>query len=278
VQAKKLLNEKYAKYFTDPSIVLQIMNQRPVRIYVTGAVANPGVYISGKNTASEHGSNEALGDVGSALFYRMYLADSLIIAGGLNYNANVGNILIHRTFPQPMTIHVNLWDLFQNGNLIQDIPVRDQDVIEVLEIPDDQLVMNEQWEELTHTNLSENRFKISVLGAVKQPGSFMVKTEDTILTAVTQAGGFSDLADHKNVYVLRTLSNGQVVKRQLNLNDKALIGKKPFEQWARLMPNDVVYVDESGGKKAVNLAEGIATRATGAAILPILNRVLDFNK
>ncbi|HEY9686713.1 MAG TPA: SLBB domain-containing protein [Coleofasciculaceae cyanobacterium] len=275
-QAKKHLTQKYAKYYQDPRITLQVTNQRPVRIYVMGAVANPGIYVSGKDMAPENLSRIQLGDFDTHYwYYRLYLADALLLSGGMNYNANVRDIRIRRSFPQPMTIHVNLMDLFANDNTIHDITLRDQDVIEVDTLPDNALIMDDQWEEFARNNINHGVFKVSVLGAVTKPGVLELKNRDNVLTAIAKAGGFSDMAARERIYILRTTTSGQVVKKELNLKDRALIGNKPFATWASLLPNDVIFVDESKGKQAAQYGMNLLNRTSSSALFPYFNHLFN---
>ncbi len=276
-QAKQVLSEKYAKYYVNPKLTLKIVSQHPLRVYIRGAVANPGVYVSGKNMSPDnHGPRSIGNEEGRSWHYRLYLADALMMAGGLAYNANARDVIIHRSYPQPETLHVNLLDLFSEGNVLQDVDLRDQDVVEVAELPDNALVMDNQWETFARNNVTRGVFKVSVLGAVKSPGALQMKSQDTVLTAIAKAGGFSDFADKSRVYVLRTTTTGQVVKRELNMRDRAMIGKKPFHTWAALMPNDIVFVDESSPKKTASFVGNFANRASNAAIFPFFNNL--FNK
>ncbi len=273
-EAKQLLNQRYQKYYVNPQITLRLLTWQPTRFYVMGAVASPGVYTSGKNLDPENKQNAQLGSHSiHENFYQIYVADALLIAGGLNYNANVQDIKIHRKLPEPITIHVNLIDLLKNGNLIHDFPLRDQDVIEVSEVPANAVVMNDDWEAFAKTNTARQDFKVSVLGAVEKPDAYSVTREDNVLTAITKAGGFSKIASHDKVFILRTTNTGQVIKRELNMKDRALIGKKPFETWAALLPNDVVFVDDSRGKRATRFGLGVADRAANAAMFPFFNNL-----
>lgn len=272
--AKQVLQEHYGRYFVHPRITLQVRSQRPVRVYVTGAVAKPGVYLSGKNTRPESLKSVELGNYNTLfLFYRLYLTDALLLAGGLNHNANVTDIRIRRGSPHPEVIHVNLMDLFAGGDVLKDVPLQDQDVIEVVALAPGEVVLDADREAFNQTNVGLGAFNVKVLGAVSQPGVYRMKSGGNVLEAIAEAGGFSDLAEKDKVYVLRTTVNGQVIKRELNLSDRKLVGKKPFEQWARLLPNDVVYVDESASRKALRAGGAVVDRASGAALFPLFNNL-----
>lgn len=274
-QAKVRLADAYKKYFVNPRITLQITSQRPVRVYVQGAVNQPGIYISGKSMAPQDLSQIQLGSYDSLFwYYRMYLADALIMAGGLNYNADLRDIKIHRTFPKPVTIHVNLLELFENGDTVQDVPLTDQDVVEVNELPDNAIVMDDKWEEFARHNVNVGAFKISVLGAVTHPGAYQAKTSDSVLSAISMAGGFSEKAAKDKIFILRTTTSGQMVKRELNLADKTLIGSKSFDSWASLLPNDIVFIDESGARKVGEFGLSLVDKAGSAALYPLFSNFI----
>lgn len=277
-QAVAMLNSQYKQFYVNPDIAVKITFQHPTRIYVNGAVANPGVYVSGKNFRPER---LEIADPGTAntqnIYYRLYLTDALIMAGGLGYNANIRDVKVIRSHPTPKTIHVDLWDLFGNGNVVQDFPLRDNDVIEVAELPKEMIVMDEQWDAITKTNISLGVFNVNVVGAVKTPGTYEVKAHDNVLKAIAMAGGFGEVANKKEVYILRANSNGQVFKKKLNLSDKHLVAKATEQDFGRLLPNDVILVDESGVKQAGKVAQGILNRATTAAMLPLFQQLINFD-
>lgn len=273
-KAEELINEKYRKYFQKPAITVTIAVQRPVRVYITGAVTTPGIYLSGKHMNTATNAQTTLGDSNLQLmYYRMYVSDAIILAGGLKPNANVQDIVIQRTYPKPQVIHINLMDLLSNANIIQDLPLNDKDVVIIQELPQEQIVMNAQWQTFSRSNLSHTAFKVNVLGAVTNPGMYEIRSNDTALSAIASAGGFNEVADQNAVFILRTNSAGQVFKRRLDLKDKQMLASKSLEEYAMLLPNDVVFVDESAAKKGVKTGERILTQASGAAIFTIINRM-----
>ncbi len=278
-QARTELTGEYQRYFNDPRLSLRVARRHPVRIYLTGAVAHPGVYISGKNLNPDTlKAQMQLGGFNQQFhFYRLYLADALILAGGLNYNANVRDVIIHRHQPQPDTLHINLLELFQGGDTLKDIALHDHDVIEVPTIADNTLVLDDTSAAFQQSNLATAEFKISVIGAVMKPGGYSARTADNVLTAIAKAGGFSPNANANRVYVLHATEQGQLIHRELNLQDKKLIGKQPIQDWASLLPNDVIFVDESTGRKMAHYSRDLfLDRIAVAAMFPFFSRF--FNK
>jgi polysaccharide biosynthesis/export protein len=84
-----------------------------------------------------------------------------------------------------------------------------------------------------------NSLKISVLGEVRKPDVYRIKTRITVLDAIAMAGGFTDLARPSRVVVLR--NSGAAQKRiMVNINDLvADSSRAPFY----LEPLDTVYVE-----------------------------------
>ncbi|HEY9686712.1 MAG TPA: SLBB domain-containing protein [Coleofasciculaceae cyanobacterium] len=283
--AQILLNEKYKVYYLEPSITIQILTPHPVRVYVRGAVNNPGVYVSGKNTGPSSNGRYELGSSSVHFFsHQFYLTDALIEAGGVTHNADLKDVVIQRTFPKPQTIHVNLWALMKLGETIQDLPLHEQDIIQVSGLPQDAknaLVHHDEWKQISGTNITQNLFPVNVIGAVKQPGSYQISGTDNVLQAIAMAGGFSEMANQSNVYILRTNAAGQVFKTQVNASDSRLMGrnhgKKARQDWMALLPEDVIFVDESTGKKALEASRNLFDRATGAAMLPFFNSIVNPN-
>ena len=84
-----------------------------------------------------------------------------------------------------------------------------------------------------------NSRRIYVAGEVTRAGAFPLLPNMTVLQALSSAGGFTQFARLKNIYVLR-IEDGKQVKLPFNYKD-AVNGKKP-EQNVLLRPGDVIVV------------------------------------
>jgi len=272
-QARERLSLQYAQYFTQPRLTIRLVQQHPLRVYVTGAVANPGMYLSGKDLRPENLPQAQLGNASQNLrFSKLYLTDALILAGGLSQNANVQDIRIHRALPEPRTEHVNLMAMFSQGNPLPDLSLQDQDVIEVEPLPENTLIRDRDWETFERNNVATSTFKVSVLGSVAKPGAYPVQSQDTVLTAIAKAGGFSDEADRKRIMILHTTGQGQVLYREMDLRDKKLLATRAIESWAGLLPDDVVFVNDSNAHKLARFGKDLVVdRASYALLFPLFN-------
>jgi polysaccharide export outer membrane protein len=84
-----------------------------------------------------------------------------------------------------------------------------------------------------------NSKKIFIVGEVARAGAMPLTSGMTILQALAQAGGFSEFADTKKIYVMRS-EKGQIVKYPVNY--KNLLKGRSSEQNFMLMAGDTIVV------------------------------------
>lgn len=84
-----------------------------------------------------------------------------------------------------------------------------------------------------------NSLKISVLGEVRKPDVYRIKTRVTVLDAIAMAGGFTDLARPGKVVILRNTPQGQ---QRIKVNLTKLIDDDSMPPMY-LEPLDTVYVE-----------------------------------
>lgn len=99
--------------------------------------------------------------------------------------------------------------------------------------------------------------RVTILGAVAQPGIYPTFSTSTLMQVIAQAGGFNESADEAKVYVFRQVGETKVVAN-MNMKDIRL-GRRQDPQ---ILGGDIVVSFSSGAKIAMkNLREslGIAT-------------------
>lgn len=84
-----------------------------------------------------------------------------------------------------------------------------------------------------------NSQRYYVLGQVLHPGVFPLLPGLTALQAISTAGGFTEFANEKKIYILRE-SNGQAVK--LPFNYKEVVQGKDLQQNIELKPGDTIVI------------------------------------
>jgi polysaccharide biosynthesis/export protein len=86
-----------------------------------------------------------------------------------------------------------------------------------------------------------NSRKIYLVGGLRAVGAFDLKGPMTVLQAITQAGGVTEYAKRKQIYILR-VENGKQVK--LPFNYDAVIKGESMLQNIQLLPNDTIVVPQ----------------------------------
>ena len=83
--------------------------------------------------------------------------------------------------------------------------------------------------------------KVFVIGAVEKKGSIPLVSSITVLQALAEAGGLTEYAKRKKIYVLRTAGQKQI---RLPFNYDAVIRGEQTEQNILLLPGDTIVVPQ----------------------------------
>ncbi|HEY9880070.1 MAG TPA: SLBB domain-containing protein [Leptolyngbyaceae cyanobacterium] len=235
-QTQQILTAKYSALLTrPPQLTVTLLSSRPLRIAVAGEVNRPGTYAAELTTQPESGSPTA---------GRLWPTLTQVIqqAGGITQQANIQSVEIRR--PQrngPDAVMVaNLWDLIRNGDINQDVRLRDGDTVVV---PTAQAPSPAELGELSTANFSPSEIPVQVVGEVVQPGRVSVPTNTTLNQAILAAGGFKNSrASTSSVELVRLNLDGSVERRTLKVD---LSVPANNENNPVLRPNDVVMVNRN---------------------------------
>ncbi len=89
-------------------------------------------------------------------------------------------------------------------------------------------------------------FRVTVTGAVKNPGIYQSKNERmTFLEAIAMAGDLDIKGDRENILLYRTNSDGTREVHRLNIHDKNFLTSPYFT----LQQNDFIYVEPNSSMK-----------------------------
>ena len=112
-------------------------------------------------------------------------------------------------------------------------------------------------------NIRFKNFKVTVIGEVKEPATFVVETEKiNVLEALGLAGDMTSYGRRENVLVIREKEGTRVTAR-LNLNSKAVLNSPYYY----LQQNDVVYVEPDNRVKTADTAPGNRYIAIWSALI-----------
>ena len=238
-----------------------IQANEPVNVAVIGEVYRPGSYEVKPEIKNRNESQ--LGNVRQGQPAR--LTQAIALAGGIKPLANVRNIQVRRQTRSGsvQTVDVDLWALLQEGDVSQDLILKDGDTIA---IPTAENLDPSESETLASASFSPSTINVNVVGEVEAPGQVELPPNTPLNQALLAAGGFDDArADKSDVELIRVNPNGTVSKREIEVDLGADINE---ETNPTLQNNDVVVVDRSG---LAEVTDGLGTALSplGAVLSPI---------
>jgi len=199
VQLTDELVRGFSKYLVEPKVQVLLAQFRRPKVYVVGHVNRPGSF----DFRPGDRVMEAIAQGGS-FTQAAYLA---------------GATLTHQGSKD--SIPLDMHKLFFEGDMSQNMPLRDGDTIYV---PED----------------VKNRF--FVLGEVNRPGRYELKEGVCVMDAISEAGGVSERGSARSTYIVRgDAKNSQRIK----VDVAKFLKSADVSQNIALKPGDLVYVPES---------------------------------
>lgn len=241
--ASAAISARYGQYLRRPIITLSLLNRRPLQIGIAGEVSRPGSYtIDQTETQSSR------------------LSQLIETAGGITQSADLSQVQVRR--PQvngtEQIVTVNLLDLIKNGNLSQDVTLRDGDSIFIPTalVP---LENSALLADASFANDVNQPINIAIIGEVYRPGPYTLQgglartgdagtpgaagssnTPTTVTRAIQVAGGIKPLADIRKVQVVRPTRAGTPQVFEVNLWQ--LLQTGDLQQDAILQEGDTVFI------------------------------------
>ncbi|MFH0926804.1 MAG: polysaccharide biosynthesis/export family protein [bacterium] len=204
---KKLTTFLKKDYLVNPQVNIFVKEYKSKKIYVLGAVKNPGVYeLKNRSSLMEMISNAGGLDntAGKSLI--------LIKSGSLKENS-IGEL------SSDAPIQINLDDLLTEGDIKLNLEVQDGDVLHVPKAD-----------------------SIYVFGQVKTPGLYKLEGKEvSVLQGITMAGGLTRISSPNNTKIIR-VEDGHEKTIEVRLKD-IINGDKNKDVF--LKKGDIVIVPES---------------------------------
>jgi polysaccharide export outer membrane protein len=155
--------------------------------------------------------------------------------------ANIRQVKIRRLrTDREEIVAIDLWKFLQEGDLNQDILLRDGDTII---IPRAEKLDPAEATQVAASNFSPETISVSVVGEVTAPGSLKLKPNTTLNQAIMAAGGFRvGRASKKRVDLIRLNPDGTITRRKfsIDLDQNLNAGRNPA-----LANNDIVVVNRT---------------------------------
>ena len=249
VELKNELIEKYKEYMIDPSLEITIRAYRPVSVYISGEVKNPGLYTINYLQSDDQISkpNQTTVDrnivknlpqyqLTSSVYPKIF--DSIKGAMGVTNNADLSNILVIRENSKTqgggkIKANVDLLSMLLNGDQTQNIRIFDGDNII---IPKSNKVIKEQILAINKTNISPEKIIVYVNGNVENSGPATLKKGSSLIQAIASTGGKKLMSG--KVEFIRFNDNGTTIRRKFRYNQNATMN--PI-----LMDGDIINVNRT---------------------------------
>lgn len=214
-----------------PQVTVLLEDPRPLRIAVSGEVAQPGLYTLSADDGAQFPT----------------VAQALQLAGGVTQAADLRQVQLRRTNGRQSAqlIELDLWALLNNGDVEQDLTLRDGDAIVISET---NAVNIAETNRLSASNLAsstEEEILVAVVGEVFRPGAYRFegnanKSRTTVTEVVQTAGGVKPSANIRQIQVRRQTRNG--AEQIIDLDFWQLLQAGDLSQDLVLQQGDTVVI------------------------------------
>ena len=214
-EVRTILTEKLKAFFVNPIVSVYISNMHTPKIYIYGAVQNPGLF----NRKSDSSTPATL-------------ANLISNAGGITYNADLKHIQVKNAKTGRKNTY-NLIEMIRRGDPTNDVYLGSGDTVFVPVNRTNAQLSDEDFVLISSSSIAPKSFPVRVRGAVNRPGThFLTSRSPSINTALTSSEGFTIDANIKAVKV----------KRMTPVGNLSTIVVNPSENDLVLRPNDIICV------------------------------------
>ena len=221
-----LLSEAFLEFVKFPSIEVEVISYRPIRVYIDGEVENPGLQTLGGafslNKLIDQSDDENLENVkvdlpaNSVTNYFPTVFDAIREAGGITRFSNLKEVELVRINNlsdgggRKRTI-LDFERVIYNGDISQNIRIYDGDLINIKKLAETNL---KQLAKATKSNLNSKFINVVVSGRVNNPGRVKLSKTSTLNDAIDLAGGAKILKGKTRF--LRFEDDGTIDSRKIN--------------------------------------------------------------
>jgi polysaccharide biosynthesis/export protein len=244
------ITELYKRYFKRPYITIVLAKPRQLTLAVSGEVAKPGTYpFTGIDQIPT-------------------VSQLLKLSGGVTPSADLRRVQVRRSkFGAPgvyENVSVNLMKLIQEGDISQDIRMRDGDIVFVPVATQPSLADFAAAADSSFAATNTEPLSIAVIGEVFRPGPYTVQASNTVIgeagtqgttsgangrnlptvsQAVQLAGGIKPEADVRKIQVRRITRTGD--EQLLSVDLWKLLVEGDIRQDIPLQKGDTIVISKA---------------------------------
>jgi len=234
-------------------VTLILVKPRPLQIAISGEVQQPGSYTLSLTADAQFPS----------------LAQAIQAAGGATQAANLHQVVVRRQqMGSSRNIVVNLWELVKNGDLSQNLALRDGDTVMISAATEVNIAETAQ---LADSNLASpgQTLDVAIVGEVFRPGAYKIGSNAAenntdrprVTQAIQVAGGVKPSANLRQVQVRRMTRSG--AEQLINVDFWKLLQAGDSSQNLVLQQGDTIVIP-----LAENTTPAEATQLASANLSP----------
>ena len=239
-EARQRITEGYSQFLRRPLVYLDLVEQRPIRVTVTGQVLRPGVFTLPVNGQGSRGSVEDLGGGGGGW---PTMVDVIQKAGGISATGDLSRLELLRPSPTPggrtQSYVFDYLPVLKNGGFAPNPLIYDGDSIRVFKAVSP---VNVDLLTTAASNFAPATINVQVAGEVFSPGVVQISSNAPLAKAILASGGVTRRGSIKRVDLIRMDGQGRTTVKQLRYDPNAVLSSPNNPP---LRHGDVVVVDRN---------------------------------
>ena len=249
-EARQRITDGYSRFLRRPLVYLDLVEQRPVRVTVTGEVLRPGIFtlpVSSKGSSKSAKDATRVGIDGGGW---PTLVDVVQRAGGISARGDLARLELLRPSPTPggptQSFVFDYLTVLKNGGFAPNPLIYDGDSIRVHKAT---APTNVDLLTTGVSNFAPAAINVQVVGEVLSPGVVQINTNAPLSRAILASGGVTRRGSVKRVDLIRMDGEGRTTVKQLRYDPNAALSSANNPP---LRNGDVVVVDRNAFTKVTD--------------------------
>ena len=238
-EARQRITAGYSQILRRPLVYLNLVEQRPIRVTVTGEVTRPGVFTLQVDSQGSKSNEEEIGSGGGW----PTMVNVIQKAGGVSALGDLSRLELLRPSPQPggqpQRYVFDYLTVLQQGGQAPNPLIYDGDSIRVHRA---QAPLNTALITTASSNFAPTTIQVNVVGQVFRPGLVEIRSNAPLSQAILASGGVTRRGSTARIDLIRMDSEGQTTVRQMAYSPSATLSSPTNPP---LRHGDVVVVDRN---------------------------------
>ena len=249
-EARQRITAGYSRFLRRPLVYLDLVEQRPVRVTVTGQVLRPGVFTLPVNSQGSIGMSGDATRVGADGGGWPTMIDVIQKAGGISATGDLARLELLRASPTPggptQSYVFDYLSVLKDGGFAPNPLIYDGDSIRVHKATSP---VNVDLLTTAASNFAPTVINVQVVGEVFAPGVVQIGSNDPLSRAILASGGVTRRGSVKRVDLIRMDREGRTTVKQLRYDPNAVLSSANNPP---LRNGDVVVVDRNSFAKVTD--------------------------